>query len=211
MKFNDKAEVYAADGKKLGHLGRVVLNPNTWEVTDIVVHSGYFFTTDKVIPVGDMQQTLEDRVTLHENATVDAYPDYLDTEFLPLVGDSKVASELPSPVLWYPPFGMMVYNPMISMDPHVVHKTENIPAGSQALAVGSEVITSDGKRVGHVQEVFVESTTNFASHILISKGLLLPGEKLIPTPWISEIDANEIHLSVGADMMMSLPDYNRQG
>ncbi len=37
MKFNNGAEVYAADGKRLGELGRVVLNPHTWKVTDIVV------------------------------------------------------------------------------------------------------------------------------------------------------------------------------
>ncbi len=39
MKFNDRAEIYAADGKKLGELGRVALDPHTSEVTHIVVHT----------------------------------------------------------------------------------------------------------------------------------------------------------------------------
>ena len=210
MKFNDGAEVFDADGKTLGELGQVVLNPHTWEVTDIVVHKGVFFTTDKVIPVGDIQQTLEDRVILLESARGDTYPDYVETEFIPLVGDDEAAAELPSPVLWYPPFGMVVYNPMKSPAPYVVHGTKNIPSGTQALAIGSKVITSDGKHAGHVQEVFMDSTTNLSSHILVSKGLLLPGEKLVPTNWIKEIDGSEIYLAVGEKMLMSLPDYNRR-
>ena len=113
MKFNDGAEVYTADGKKLGHLGRVILNPHTKQVTDIVVHKGTFFTSDKVIPVGDIQQTLADRVTLRHEAKADAYPDYLESHFVPLVGDDATA-QVPSPVLWYPPLEMMVYNPMFN-------------------------------------------------------------------------------------------------
>jgi len=210
MRFNKGADVYAADGKRLGELGRVVLNPHTWKVTDIVVHKGYFFTTDKVIPVEDIQQTLEERVTLLESARVDAFPDYVETEFISLVGDDKTAADLPSPVLWYPPFGMMVYNAMGTQAPYIVRETRNVPSDTQALVIGSKVLTADGKHVGHIQEVFMESTTNQASHILISKGLLLPGEKLVPTHWINEIAGGEVHLAVGEAMLMSLPYYNHR-
>lgn len=210
MKFNAEAEVYSADGKKLGHLGRVVLNPHTRQVTDIVVHKGYFFTKDKVIPVKAVQQTLESRITLHSSAELDAYPDYMETHFIPLVGDDETTANLPSPVLWYPPLGAMVYNPIGAEVPYVVRETENIPLGTQALAIGSDVITSNDEHVGHVQEVFMDSGNGQSSHILVADNTLLHGEKLVPTSWIRQIEANAIHLSVGMDMMMSLPDYARQ-
>jgi sporulation protein YlmC with PRC-barrel domain len=207
MKFNDGAEVYTADGKKLGHLGQVILNSHTKQVTNIVVHKGIVFTSDKVIPVKDIQQTLADRVTLQHEAKTDAYPDFLVTHFVPLIGDDATAN-VPSPVLWYPPLGMMVYNPMFDESSHVVRETENIPAGTQALAIGSKVITHDGKLAGHVEEVFMESSSNEASHILVSKGTL-PSEKLVPINWIKIIDRDQIELVVVYDLLLSLPDYNR--
>jgi sporulation protein YlmC with PRC-barrel domain len=144
MKFNDGAEVFDADGKTLGELGRVVLNPHTWEVTDIVVHKGFFFTTDKVIPVGDIQQTLEDRVTLLESAKVDTYPDYAETDFVSVVGDHNIVFELLSPVPWYPPFGMMNFNP------YTAHETKNScpeknwfrPTGSRRSMAARSILRS---------------------------------------------------------------------
>ena len=207
MKFNDGVEVYTADGKKLGHLARVILNPHTKQVTDIVVHKGTFFTSDKVIPVKDIQQTLADRVTLQHEARTDAYPDFLESHFVPLIGDDATAN-VPAPVLWYPPLGMMVYNPMFNEPSYMVRETENIPAGTEALAIGSKVITHDGKLAGHVEEVFMESSSKEASHILVSKGPL-PSEKLVPTGWIKIIDRDQVELVVVYDLLMSLPDYNR--
>ena len=210
MMFNEGAEIYTSDGQKLGHMAQVILNPHTKMVTHIVVHKGHFFFSNKVIPVKDIQQTLADRVTLHPGAQTDAYPDYVETHFLPLVGNEEVAGKLASPVLWYPPLEMMVYNPMSYEDLYIVSETRNIPTDSKALAIGSKVITSDGKHAGQVQEVFMESTTQLASHILVSKGVLLPAEKLVPTLWIQEIEGSEIHLGVDGAMLMSVPDYNRR-
>ena len=211
MKFNAGAEVYTADGKKLGHLSRVVLNPHTKEVTDIVVHKGHFFTTDKVIPVKDIQQTLETRITLHRSAESNSYLEYMEAHFVPLVGDDETDADLPSPVLWYPPLGMMIYNPIVPEAPYVIRETHHIPPGTQALAIGSEVTTSNGTHVGHVQEVFMDSAADRATHFLLSKGAQSGPEKLVPSNWIRQIDANEIHLSVSTKMLMSLPDYIRQG
>src|SRR5690349_21815054 len=141
MKFNEGAQVYAADGSRLGDVDRVILNPQTWEVTDIVVHKGFVFTTDKVIPVDDIEQTLEDRITLHASAEQDHYPDYVETEYVPLVPEEGVATEQPSPVLYYPPFGAMLYNPMPVQNPQVVHKVRNIPVNTEELKIGVKVLT----------------------------------------------------------------------
>ena len=104
MKFNDGAEIYAADGKKLGNLGPVILDPHTSELVHIVVHKGHFFASDKVIPVEDIYQALEDRATLRAGAEIDAYPDFIEADFTPFVGDGTPEPETPPPAPWYPPF-----------------------------------------------------------------------------------------------------------
>lgn len=104
MKFNDGAEVYAADGKRLGDLGQVIMDPHTSEVIKLVVHKGYFFTSDKVIPAEDIQQALEERVTLRASAKTDAYPDFNEADFIPFAGGDTDDVETPSPAAWYPPF-----------------------------------------------------------------------------------------------------------
>jgi uncharacterized protein YrrD len=104
MKFNDGAEVYAADGRKLGELGQVVLDPHTSEVITIVVQKGYFFTGDKTIPAEDIQQALAERVTLYASAKIESYPDFVQTDFIPFVGEGNGDVEASSSAAWYPPF-----------------------------------------------------------------------------------------------------------
>jgi sporulation protein YlmC with PRC-barrel domain len=101
MKFTSGAEVFAANGQKLGNLGQVILDKDTSAVTHIVVRKGHLFWTDKIIPSEDIFQALENRTTLHTGAKIDDYPDFVQADFIPFADDGSSDGEPPS---WYPPF-----------------------------------------------------------------------------------------------------------
>jgi sporulation protein YlmC with PRC-barrel domain len=75
------------------------------------------------------------------------------------------------------------------------------------LKEGSKVISTDGKTIGTVAQVIMDRPTRTATHIVISAGLFLKEEKLIPTLWIREVKDNEVRLSVWSDILDDLPHY----
>jgi uncharacterized protein YrrD len=87
-------------------------------------------------------------------------------------------------------------------------KTENvIPDETVALEEGAKVISRDGEHIGNVEEVIVETAEYLATHIVVSEGLFLKERKLVPTIWITDVDEDQVTLSVDSDLFERLPEY----
>ena len=56
-------EVHCQDGK-CGKLHKVVLDPHTQQVTDLIVERGFLLKTDRVLPVNVVEQATRDSVML---------------------------------------------------------------------------------------------------------------------------------------------------
>ena len=215
MRFEKGASVYTAEGDKVGEIERVVLDPETREVTHVIVEKGFLFTVDKVVPVSLVGVTTEDRVTLREDAgELEALPDFVKTDYVPVISQEAEISE-GGAVYWYPPIGAQWgaaggYGPQYGyppIPPYVVKTERRIPEGTVALEEGARVISKGGEHVGDVEAVLTDPEADRVTHLVISKGFLLTEEKLIPTSWISTVMSDEIHLLVGASQVESLEDY----
>src|ERR1041384_4850571 len=85
MQFKQEAAVISADGQKVGHLARVVIDPRSNEITHLVVHQGVLFTEDKLIPISLVASAVEERVTRREAAKdLESLTDFEQTHFVPL-------------------------------------------------------------------------------------------------------------------------------
>ena len=42
---------------------------------------------------------------------------------------------------------------------------------------GAEVISADGEHVGNIEQIYVDPESNYATHVLISQGLILTDKK----------------------------------
>ncbi|MHB8753188.1 MAG: PRC-barrel domain-containing protein, partial [Aggregatilineales bacterium] len=107
MQFKDGTGVYSLDGQHIGRVARVVLNPKTKEVTDIVVRKGFLFTEDKTIPLGLIASATVDRVSLREDAgKLAELPPFEETHYIPLDEAEARKAAYPfgfaSPLYWYP-------------------------------------------------------------------------------------------------------------
>ncbi|MFT3894529.1 MAG: PRC-barrel domain-containing protein [Anaerolineales bacterium] len=114
-------------------------------------------------------------------------------------------------VLWYPPVntawwaggsGAVSYPQLRFTEGKDLFPEENV-----VLKEGSKVISTDGKTIGTVAQVIMDRPTRTATHIVISAGLFLKEEKVIPTLWIKEVKDDVVKLSVWSDMFDSLPRY----
>jgi uncharacterized protein YrrD len=206
------AEVFSSVGEKIGSLDRVVLDPETRQVSHIVVTKGILFSTSKVIPVSYIDLDGK-RITLTKNASeLEDLPDFEETSYIK-IDETSNPGQNPDHLYFYPPqndiwwgFGGWMSYPIPK---YVVKTRNNIPDDMVALDEGADVVSRYGKDVGTVEEVMVEPSENRATHILVSRGLFSKEHKLIPTLWIKKVSDEKIVLSIDSDMFDRLPEHER--
>jgi uncharacterized protein YrrD len=213
MRLLEGAEVFSADGEKIGTLERVVINPETDEVSHLVVKKGMLFSEDKVIPIEMVDLEIGDRIALKAtDQDLEDMPDYEVSHYVQRDKWNQLdyqEDEIEA-VYWYPPArawwrtaGFVGYP-----QPQFVVETEvNIPEGTVALKEGAEVISRDGKHIGNVERIITDPEDNRATHFVISEGFILKERKLVPTPWVMDVLEDEIHLFIKSNLFENLPEY----
>ena len=110
MEFQDRAEVFRADFRKVGRVKRVVVDPKDKEVTHVVVRKGLLLATEKLVPVSLVAKATADRVEIKDGAVeFEDLPDFVKTHFVP-AGTRQLSREGrgrgSAQVYYYPPAGL---------------------------------------------------------------------------------------------------------
>ena len=212
MQFKHNAHVYTFDRRDVGRVERVVIDPETRKVSHIVVRKGFLFTEDKVIPLSLIDTTTAEGVFLRADAIdLDKLPRFEETQFVRLTEqerrDAAYPDELELPMYWpYSGGSWMAHDAYM---PTVRAETEqNIPDNTVAVKEGARVISVDGKHVGNVERVILNTGTKTATEVVISQGLFFKEEKIIPMNWVGDVDEDEIHLSVGSETLESVVSHS---
>jgi uncharacterized protein YrrD len=216
MQLKTGADVYSSAGEKIGSLDRVVLNPDTKEVTHLIVEKGIIFSTNKVIPIEYVNKEEGGKIALEKNAEeLEVLPSYDPDSYVSLdKTDYPEEDQEVKAVYWYPSLytswwmssgGAPAWYPK----PRFVKAENVIPDETIALEEGAKVISKDGEHIGNVEEVIVESAEHVATHFVIGKGLFLKERKLVPTVWIADVDDDQVTLSVMSNLVDRLPEYDR--
>lgn len=195
--FQKDASVLASNGQQIGSLERVVLNPETKVVTDIVVRMGTLFNKEaKVVPVEFVVETTENQIVLSDEAGgLESFPPFEERH---LVGENGDAAQDPADI---PPvvYGSPGFGPLVVPAPGeqlVTQIEQNIPEGTVAMKEGAKVISADGKHVGNVERVLADSSVDQVTHLVISQGLFTKESKLIPIKWVMTVGEDTVHLRV---------------
>lgn len=217
MQFKENADVFTSDGQKVGRIDRVVIHPESKEVTHLVVKKGLLFTRDKVIPVDQIETATENDVALKADAgKPEELTDFEEIQHIPVhdvPGLQRTAQPgYARPIAWYYTrpgvgwWGRGVY-PDYSKPSYVARTERNIPDDAIPLEEGAKVVSSEGDPIGDIERIFTEPKENRATHLLISQGLLFKEKKLIPTLWVKGILEEKVQLSVEKDFVERLPAY----
>jgi len=214
MRYAKGTAVFNAMGEKVGTLDRVVIDPRTNEVINLIVGKGILFREDKVIPVTLVDAANEKQIRLKEtNQDIEKdFPNFEESHYVTLDQTEGVEQAVDA-TYWYPPAsfgwpaGAGAYPGFFMPQRYVLRTERNIREGSVALEEGARVISRDGKHIGNVEQLITESEENQSTHFVVGAGFLLKEHKLVPAYWISKVEEEQIHLSVDARLFERLPEY----
>jgi uncharacterized protein YrrD len=211
MKFELGTMAETDEGEQVGKLHRVVIDPLTDEVTHLVVRQGILFAEERVLPV-ELVKNATERV-------IELWADEEDLEDLPrfeqahyVVSDEEElakghVSAAPS-LLYVRPYGYqspVPHGPRIQKTGLDERVERNIPEDTVPLKEGAEVIDVSGEETGQVEEILTDPKLERATHFVISKGVLLPEEKMVPLDWIQEIREERVELAVSTEVIERMP------
>jgi len=191
MEFKDGTRVYTSDGKEAGSLSRVVINPDTREVTHIVVQRGLLVKEEQVIDVDKIDSASQEKVTLH--CTIDEFKEMPPLEIqiehpAPISQQAQNYTSLSGGVYWNP-----------ALERSLITETKRaIPEELVALKEGAQVMGKDHEQVGNIECVVTETETGKVIRFIVSQGLMLKTRKSIPIQWVDTLGEDTIRLTVEA-------------
>ncbi len=203
MQFNQGANVVTLDGKEAGHIKRVVIDPESKEITHLVIQQGLLQKKDKVVPIAAITIGPEGQLTAHiKSDELALLPDFEEERYS--LADEGRGGDVPLASV-PPPYltggaGVANYGPRYIAETHL-----NIPDNTVALKEGAKVIASDNKEVGHVARILTGTPTDHVTHFLIEKGLLVKEHRLIPVKWVQRLADDEVDLAVDVSTVERLP------
>ncbi len=189
--YRRDAHVKTESGTEVGTIDRIVFDSKAQKVTHIIVRKGLLLTTDRVIPV-DILQASEDGVRISDDIDPSTFPQFEQSDYvLDPQTDFYVAN---------PGIAIGAYGPIGSPKAELKrHRERNIPEDSIALQANSDVIASNGEKVGRIKEIMTDANDDRAIQLVVATGLRDRTQRVIPANLVTSIAEGEVHLSVSAE------------
>lgn len=201
------AQVHCRDGE-CGRLHKVVVDPYTQRVTDLIVERGFLLTTDRVLPVDVVERATGQDIYLSISSEgLGNYSEYRVVEFEePAPGVKKGMYGRGDVRCWMQGYRMVCREPVIPMVRRKVQ--QGVPPGSAVIEAGTVVANRQGV-LGHVDHLVVDPKTGEVSHLVVRKGLL-PYYPVLPVTAVEAVSDDAVRVSLSKQAIDALPRYRRR-
>jgi osmotically-inducible protein OsmY len=204
LDFEIGARVYCRDGD-CGRLAKVVVDPHTQRITDLIVEKGFLLTTDRVVPIDRVDQAGDGdiRLTVSSEDLRD-YPEYREIDFREPAPDVKAGVYNRGDIrCWQGQYSVACDEPVIPMVRRRVH--EGISSELTVIERGTPVINAEGT-VGHVDHVLVSPQSGKITHLVIRKGLV-PYYPILPLSDVREVSDEAVAVDLTDKQIKGLARY----
>jgi len=205
--LNIGAQVRCTDGT-CGRLLKVVIDPQTERVTDLVVERGFLLTTDRVVPTDVVRRAAGEEVHLDiSSQDLADYPEYRDVEF-----------EEPAPAVnagvygrdhvrcWSGGYRLACRSPVIPMVRREVH--EGVSPTGAVIERGTPVRNQEGQ-IGHVDHLLVDPEDGKVTHLVMRRGILAY-YPILPVSAIRLVSDGAVTVSLNEEEVKDLPRFKRR-
>jgi len=202
MEIPLKAQVECTNGI-CGRSEYVLINPQTDQVTNLVVRETASPNTEYVVPVELVSATIADTIQLHcSKAELEKMGKFVKTTYV----EEKMPMMSPG---YGGGLGTYYYMPFVTaeMTVQVPEEQLQIPPGELGMTRGTRVEATDGY-IGHVDEFVVNPKNNRITHLVMREGHLW-GQKdvIIPLSAMGERRADSVFLKLDKRQVESLPTF----
>ncbi len=206
------SEVFSKEGKKAGELYRVVLDPETMEVTDLIVRKGLLMKKDRVVPVS-LVDHLDEAGNVHLKIGLEELAqcrEYREIEFtVPVKRDLVPAPYAQGGALYW-----QTYYQSLPREDYVLmtreRVKEGVPQDHPVLRRGLPIFLKDGRKLGVLDHLVVERETGRIAYLAVRKGLLLRHSRLIPVEIIDSMDDEGIYLNATLEEVQAMRHYKER-
>jgi sporulation protein YlmC with PRC-barrel domain len=202
------AAVMAEDGRKIGSLSRIVVDPDNGLISNLVVRLGSLLDQDeKVVPIKMVAEISNDKILLDgEAGDLEDFAPLHERQFVVEQGDEVLKSSPDHMPVTSTMAEMPVDERVLEADsgPRVVTRVEqNIPDESVAIKLGAKVISADDKHIGDIEAFLAEPESMQITHVQVSHGLLFKEASLIPVTYFSRMNEEDVQLQMNEDNIES--------
>ncbi len=213
MKINFGQEVQASDGQAVGSVVGLVVNGATFEVTRVLVSHGRG-ESPRLVDVSALHPAAGDRISLDlSRQAYEAMPMLISEEIatpprVPEFPTILPASGVGGPVLadtsdTGPGYPGGDFFDLAPIDPPTVQVESNLLFSEAVLHRGSEVVSSDGHKIGTLDEASV-GELGILEALTVRAGFLFHHDLRIPVAEVADFGTNRLHLKITKDAAEAL-------
>jgi osmotically-inducible protein OsmY len=203
--FNIGSPVHCKDGD-CGKLLKVVVDPDTETITDLVVQKGILLTTDRIVPVSVVEKTTEEEIHLSiVSDQLEQYPEYHEDEItVPAPGweraEQRKAEEATQRASLY---GQAFERAFVPRVRHRIHK--GISPGRSVVERGMPVNNLE-KTIGKVDHLLVDRESLEITHLVVDPGLLARS-LVVPISMVKQISEDGVYVEATDQDLEPLPRH----
>jgi sporulation protein YlmC with PRC-barrel domain len=201
--FDLGKKVRFGDGKE-GRLVRVVVDPHTQRVVDLIVQFGVLVKHSWIIPTDQVLSVNADVILLSLLSTeLPSYPEFSEVDYDTAADEEvMVTPEIENVRYWTGYYSAFVEQPVVPRLHH--HVPVGIPSNMESIRRRMPVHNRRGQ-VGHVDHLLVETQSWTITHLVVRRGLF-PYDLIIPMDWVEAVE-DVIYIKGDNDQLRLLPLY----
>jgi len=206
--------VETKDGKKVGRVLRLIVHPDTNQLDGFLLGKGHF-TSNKIVAMGQVESAEPGVLVLkldHDEA--EHLPVFIQEQMLRAPGNLTYQGQWGAQasfsgtgnhwVMRSPAddFSTINSNSLFSSAPIGMIEAQNIddlPEDSVVLSKGTVVIGSDGRKIGHVDEILFDSEDQMVG-FLVKAGHLFTHDVRVPMSSVAGISDSRVRLNVTSEV-----------
>ncbi|HQX62412.1 MAG TPA: PRC-barrel domain-containing protein [Thermomicrobiales bacterium] len=202
-------DVLTSDGHKLGAVRKLVFDPASKQILSLIVGGGLIGNHDHIVDMSMISGEASNALTLDLSEKDAAQlPTFVTRQFVEVPrGDyDSLPYVQPSAsgglYLYGAPFVGRGYEgrsdsfyDAAPTNPPILQNQSNLEETNTLISAGTDVVGSDEKKIGTVEEVYV-NTDGEVTGFLIKKGWIFTHDIRIPMDWVREVDGDKIHLTL---------------
>lgn len=210
------AHVESKEGKDLGRLHSVVIDPRDNEVTHIVVNAGPHFPEPGFgapelinVPIDQMHDAGEDKVVLR--ATRDEFrkmAQYVERDFTPARAAGKAEHTDPAHFLWNT--GVALAASLSRILNGIALPAETVRKASFEREILNEAPVwrlEPHTHIGDVERVLVDEDTDEIRELVIRRGAVFHEDVVLPIGYVTEILDGVVHVQLTDAELRGLQAY----